>query len=259
MVAENVYRDLTDKLRRFFAQSGASKAVVALSGGIDSALVVALAVGALGKDAVRVVLLPSTFSSDHSVEDSLKMARRCSLQCDTIHIGALHELALAEIQRVLPNENLDLTSENMQARIRCMLTMAISNATGALMLNTSNRSEIMVGYGTLYGDTSGAVGVIASLYKGEVYELARYINSAHGDIIPGNIIDKAPSAELRPDQFDSDSLPEYPVLDAILYRLIDLGESAERIAFDFSPEIVDRVVSLHERSAFKRAQLPAAL
>lgn len=259
MSIEHVYTKLTEKLKQFFVDARAEKAIVALSGGIDSAVVVALAVGALGAKNVRVVLLPSPFSSDHSIDDSIEMAIRCGVQHDTIHIGGMYELGLGKIREILPEADLGLTSENMQSRLRCVLTMALSNATGALMLNTSNRSEILVGYGTLYGDTSGAVGVIASLYKGEVYDLARYINSVCGDIIPQNIIDKAPSAELRDGQLDSHSLPDYPVLDSILHRLVDLGESPERISRDYSLEIVSRIVSLYEGSAFKRKQLPPML
>lgn len=259
MNTEQIYRELTGKLKKFFADAHADKAVIALSGGIDSAVVVALAVGALGAENVRVVLLPSPFSSDHSVEDSIDMALRCGVHYDTIHIGDMYELGLGKLREILPEADLGLASENIQSRLRCVLTMALSNATGALMLNTSNRSEILVGYGTLYGDTSGAVGVIASLYKGEVYDLARYINSVCGEIIPQNIIDKAPSAELREGQLDSHSLPDYPVLDSILHRLVDLGESPERISRDYPRQVVDRVVALYHGSAFKRKQLPPVL
>lgn len=259
MNAEQVFKDLTGKLRQFFVEAHATRAIIALSGGIDSALVVALAVEALGADNVRVVMLPSPFSSDHSVADSVDMAQRLTLKYDIIKIDELYDTALAKIAHILPDQDLALTSENVQSRLRCVLTMAISNATGALMLNTSNRSEIMVGYGTLYGDTSGAVGVIASLYKTEVYQLARYINTIRGEVIPVNIIEKAPSAELRADQLDSHSLPEYDVLDPILIRLVDERQSVEQIAEHYPRQIVERVASLYRGSSFKRLQLPPVL
>lgn len=254
-----LFEDLTTRLRRFFDGAGATDAVVALSGGIDSALVVALAVEALGADHVRVVLLPSPFSSDHSVDDSVAMAQKLGVRYDILHIGALYEQAMEQLKGVLEGEDLTLTSQNIQSRLRCALTMGLSNATGALMLNTSNRSEILVGYGTLYGDTSGAVGVIASLYKEEVYALSRYINTVRAGWIPQSIIDKEPSAELAPGQRDSDSLPPYEVLDPVLRRLVDGGETVEAVAVDFGLQTVQRIEQLYRRSAFKRLQLPPAL
>ena len=256
---KKVFEGKIERLRRFFADAGASDAVVALSGGIDSAVVVALAVEALGAEHVRVVLLPSPFSTDHSVDDSVEMAQRLGIRYDILHIGGLYDQAMGQLRGVLEGCDLELTSQNIQARLRCALTMGIANATGALMLNTSNRSEILVGYGTLYGDTSGAVGVIASLYKDEVYALARYINSIGGERIPVSIIDKEPSAELAHGQLDSHSLPPYEVLDPILRRLVDGGESVESVAEDFSMEAVRRVADLYRKSAFKRLQLPPVL
>lgn len=259
MNAEKIFAELTAKLRHFFVTANAQEAVVALSGGIDSALVVALAVEALGAERVRVVMLPSPFSSDHSVDDSIEMAEKLGLKYDIIKIDSLYNDALQKIERVLPEHDLSLASENLQSRLRCVLTMAISNTTGALMLNTSNRSEILVGYGTLYGDTSGAVGVIASLYKTEVYELSRYINSVRGGWIPQNIIDKAPSAELRHGQTDNESLPEYDVLDPILRLMVDEYQSAGQIAQRYDAQTVARVEKLYKSSAFKRLQLPPVL
>ncbi|MEG3047523.1 MAG: NAD(+) synthase [Mucinivorans sp.] len=259
MDAKQTFEDLTHRLQQFFKDAHSTQALVALSGGIDSALVVALAVEALGADQVRVVLLPSPFSSSHSVDDSVAMASKLNLHYDIVAIDDLYEVAMCKLRAILPASDLGLASENIQSRLRCALTMGVSNATGALMLNTSNRSEILVGYGTLYGDTSGAVGVIASLYKGEVYELSRYINSVRGEVIPQNIIDKAPSAELRDGQLDSESLPDYEILDAILRRLVDQGQSPETIARDYPAATVERVVMLNRASAFKRLQLPPAL
>ncbi len=255
-----VYNQKVERLREFFKGAGATRAVVALSGGIDSAVVVPLAVAALGKENVRVLMLPSKFSSDHSVNDSLQMVERLGILGEIVSIEKMYDAGMEAITPLFGLENIQLTSENMQARIRCTLTMALCNATGALMLNTSNRSEILVGYGTLYGDTSGAVAVIGNLYKDEVYALARYINEVQGEVIPVNIIDKAPSAELAEGQRDSDSLPEYPILDPVLRALKDEGLSAEQVAErGFDIEVVRRVESLCARSAFKAKQLPPLL
>lgn len=244
----------------YFAKNNFREACVALSGGIDSAVVVALAVEALGADRVRVVMLPSAYSSDHSVADSLEMVRRTGIRSNVIEIEPIFQEALRAMAPVFEGQSSGLAQENMQSRIRLMLTMALSNATGALMLNTSNKSEVAVGYGTLYGDTSGALGVIADLYKCEVYALARYINETCDEPIPQNIIDKEPSAELRPDQRDSDSLPEYPVLDAILYRLVELHQTPQEIIDqDFDSSTVLRTAQMVWNGDFKRHQLPPAL
>lgn len=258
-VAE-IYQTKITRLREFFDASGTQRAVVALSGGIDSAVVVALAVEALGAQNVRVVMLPSRYSSVHSVSDSVDMVERCGIKSDIVSIEGVFDEALRAVEPLFDLSNCGVTTENMQSRIRCMITMALSNATGALMLNTSNRSEILVGYGTLYGDTGGAVGVIADLYKDEVYALARYINKVQSDVIPLNIIEKAPSAELRDNQKDSDSLPEYDVLDAVLRLMVDQGQSVEQItALGFDRSTIERIERLHRSSAFKRKQLPPAL
>lgn len=261
---ENIYSALILGIRDYFAKNKFHHACIALSGGIDSAVVVALAVDALGSDRVQVIMLPSEYSSDHSVYDSVDMINRCGIKGDKIFISDIFNKAIEALSPVLNGEPSGLAHENMQSRIRLMLTMAISNQTGALMLNTSNKSEVAVGYGTLYGDTSGALGVIADLYKGEVYELARYINERSGNIIPENIINKAPSAELRPDQKDSDSLPEYPVLDKILHMMIEQRLPLQTIID--SPEFesehkndILRTAKLLWNGDFKRHQLPPAI
>lgn len=260
MTPHKIYDSLVSQLRHYFGEHGFSQAIVALSGGIDSAVVVALAVRALGAENVRVVMLPSRYSSPHSVDDSVDMATRCGIRGDIVEIEPIFQAALSQLEKPLEGIVSGLAHENLQSRIRMLLTMAISNATGALMLNTSNKSEIMVGYGTLYGDTSGAVGVIADLYKRDVYALSRYINEVQGEVIPRNIIDKAPSAELRPDQFDSDSLPPYEVLDAVLFELVDRGLAVDDVvAKGFDRVVVERIYGLWVGSAFKRAQLPPPL
>lgn len=258
--SELIYNEKIGRLRLFFNHCGAQRAVIALSGGIDSAVVVALAVEALGAGNVRVLMLPSRYSSAHSVDDSLQMAHRCSIRGDVASIEQIFGAGLQAVEPLFDLDNAELAVENMQSRIRCMLTMAVANATNALMLNTSNRTEILVGYGTLYGDTGGAVGVIADLYKDEVYALARHINKVQGNTIPLNIIEKIPSAELRDNQKDSDSLPEYDLLDPILRLLIDQNCTVGQIVeLGYPREVVERVVQLNTSSAFKRLQLPPVL
>lgn len=254
------YENLKQGLRKYFETHGFTQAVVALSGGIDSAVVVAIAVEALGRDNVRVLLLPSQFSSKGSVNDSLKMAEKLQIKCDLISIEPIFETALNGLKDVFADTKLGLAEENMQSRIRMMITMAVANKFGALMLNTSNRSEIMIGYGTLYGDTCGAVSVIGGLYKDDVYALARWINKVDGDVIPTQIIDKVPSAELREGQKDSDSLPEYEVLDPILRLMVDCGQSVEQIVDKgYQRTVVERVAKLWRGSEFKRKQFPPVL
>lgn len=263
-------------IREYFSKNNFSECCIALSGGIDSAVVVALAVVALGADRVRVIMLPSSFSSSHSVDDSLEMVRRTGIKhADVVPIAQIMEAAESVLKPVFGELPCGLAHENMQSRIRLMLTMALSNQTGALMLNTSNKSEIAVGYGTLYGDTSGALSIIGDLYKGEVYELAQHINIVANNIIPENIISKEPSAELRPDQFDIDSLPPYHVLDRLLYLLVEQGYTVESLQ-PHSPlsslsitgncvlsseelKDLDRVARLLWNGDFKRHQLPPIL
>lgn len=269
---DQLHRALVLGVRDYFAKTGCRDACVAMSGGIDSALVLALAVEALGPERVKTVMLPSQYSTDHSVADAEEMIRRVGIpreQVWLVPIAQTFGTALEALQPVLrtaaDDKKRGLAEENMQARIRLMMTMALSNSHGALMLNTSNKSEAAVGYGTLYGDTSGALGVIGDLYKGDVYALSRRIDAeaeATGRVapIPEHILTKAPSAELRPGQKDSDSLPDYPVLDAILVRLVEGGmSSAEVVAEGFDAATVERVCRLLLSGDFKRFQLPPVL
>ncbi len=257
---KEIHNILVNGIKDYFNKSGFTNTVIALSGGIDSAVVVALAVEALGKENVRVLLLPSQYSSGHSVEDSLEMVKRCGIEHNILEIESLYNTTIETLSPIFEGTPSGLAEENIQARLRMVLTMAVCNKQNALMLNTSNRSEIMVGYGTLYGDTSGAISVIGSLYKTEVYELANYINKHHGNLIPQNIIDKAPSAELRPDQKDSDSLPDYTTLDRILVKLVDNGMTkAEIISSGEEQAMVERIEKLWRMSSHKRCQLPPVI
>ncbi|MCK9641523.1 MAG: NAD+ synthase, partial [Prolixibacteraceae bacterium] len=257
--SEKIYQALVLGIADYFGKSGFSKATLGLSGGIDSALTLVLAVRALGAGNVKVLLMPSQYSSDHSVTDAVTLAHRLGVSYDTlpIHdIAVAFDQTLAPIFKCLPN---DLTEENIQARVRGILLMAFSNKFGNILLNTSNKSEAAVGYGTLYGDMNGGLSVLGDLYKTEVYQLSKYINREE-EIIPVNTILKPPSAELRPGQKDSDSLPDYELLDAILYQYIDQARSVDDIIFDgFDETIVRKVVNLVNRNEYKRFQAPPTL
>lgn len=245
-------------LRDYFGKLGFQKAVIGLSGGIDSALTAALAAEALGSENVRGVLMPSQFSSEHSVSDAVQLAQNLGIKHEIIPIESIYrsfESALAAFEGLPFN----IAEENIQARIRGILVMGFSNKFGEILLNTSNKSEMAVGYGTLYGDMCGGLSVIGDLYKTEVYELSRWINR-NGEIIPENTLTKAPSAELRPDQKDSDSLPDYDILDAILFQYIENRKSPQAIIqMGFEEALVKRVLRLVNINEFKRYQTAPVL
>ena len=252
---------LTEKLRGFFAGAGKTRAVLGLSGGIDSALVAALAVDALGPDNVHGILMPSEFSSKGSVDDSLALAQNLGIDTDTVPIGAIYRKAMEEMAGFFEGAGWSVAQENLQARIRGAILMTWSNRFDALLLNTSNKSELFMGYGTLYGDLCGAMMVIADLYKLQVYELSRYINTLHGrEIIPAAILEKVPSAELHPGQKDSDSLPPYDQLDPVLHALCEEELSPDEVvARGTDRALVERIVRLKNAAAFKAMQIPQVL
>ena len=258
-VVELVYKALVMGIREYFHKNGLKKALIGLSGGIDSAIVAVLAADALGSENVRGVLLPSQYSSDHSVKDAVDLANNLGIQHDIVPIRDMFDQMKRTLEPIFNGMPEDVTEENMQARIRGSLLMAISNKTGAILLNTSNKSEAAVGYGTLYGDSCGALSVIGDLYKTEVYELAEYINRDE-ERIPRNTIEKAPSAELRPDQKDSDSLPDYNELDAILSMLIEDEMCFEEISEEgFEPATVERILKMVKNNEHKRLQTAPVL
>lgn len=241
-------------IQDYFKKLGFKKAILGLSGGIDSAVTAVLAARALGSDNVRVLLMPSQYSSNHSVADARNLAEKLGIQYDIIAIKPMFdsfESALAP-QFTAMEEN--ITEENIQARIRGMLLMAMTNKFGCILLNTSNKSEMAVGYGTLYGDMCGGIAVLGDIYKTEVYDLAHYINK-DGEVIPQNSIVKPPSAELRPGQKDSDSLPEYDILDKILFQYIEKRKSPQDIIDQgFDEKIVKKACRLVNINEFKREQ-----
>jgi len=241
-------------VKDYFGKLGFKKAILGLSGGIDSALTAVLATKALGKDNVRVVLMPSQFSSDHSIKDAEDLAKNLGIQYDIVPIKSVYKSYLKLLKPMFGDLPFNITEENIQARIRGMILMAMSNKFGNIVLNTSNKSEAAVGYGTLYGDMCGGLSVIGDLYKTEVFELCRWINRRK-EIIPNNTIVKPPSAELRPNQKDSDSLPDYDILDEILFQYIEKTQGPkEIIEMGFDPKLVRRILRLVNINEFKRYQ-----
>jgi NAD+ synthase (glutamine-hydrolysing) len=254
-----IYKALVTGLRDYFVKTGLKKSIIGLSGGIDSALCLCLAAEALGNENVRALLMPSRYSSDHSVTDAVALAKSLGVQYDTINIEKPFRAFEEDLAGVFKGLKADVTEENIQARVRAILLMAVSNKFGCIVLNTSNKSEAAVGYGTLYGDMAGGLSVIGDVYKTDVYRLAAYINRDR-EIIPENILIKMPSAELRPDQFDTDSLPDYSVLDSILYQYIELQKPASRIINDGADrETVLRVIRMINFNEYKRYQAPPVL
>lgn len=256
---ERKYNALVLGIRDFFQKSGFQKAILGLSGGIDSALTLAIAVDALGAENVLSVLMPSEYSSSHSVDDALQICKNLGSPYEIVSIKESYQKMLDTLAPVFNGAPFNVAEENIQARIRGMILMAISNKKGHILLNTSNKSEMAVGYGTLYGDMCGALSVLGDLYKTEVYEMSRYINRIQ-EIIPVNTIEKAPSAELRPNQKDQDSLPPYEILDAILFEYIENQQSpANIIDKGYESDLVYRILSMVNRNEFKRFQAPPIL
>jgi len=256
---EMIHDALITGIKGYFVKNNLAGAVVGLSGGIDSAVTLVLAAKALGKENVHALLMPSAYSSDHSVSDAIDLANNLKVSFDIIDIQNTFESFKKTLKPVFNHKPEDLTEENIQSRIRGTLLMAYSNKFGHILLNTSNKSEAAVGYGTLYGDMAGGLSVLGDVYKTDVYELARFINK-NEEIIPINSITKPPSAELRPDQKDSDSLPEYDVLDAVLFQYIEKQKSkAEIISLGFEEELTESILRKVNFNEYKRFQTPPIL
>lgn len=258
LTAGNNIRQIHDALifgiRDYFSKMGFSKAILGSSGGIDSAVVLALACEALGADHVRAILMPSPFSSGHSVKDAERLSKTLGNPYDIIPIKDVYDTFLTTLKPVFKDLPFSVAEENIQSRSRGNLLMAIANKFGYILLNTSNKSELATGYGTLYGDMAGGLSVLGDVYKMQVYALAKYINR-NKEIIPLHIITKAPSAELRPNQKDSDSLPDYNVLDKVLYQYIEKRQGPnEIIAMGIDAALVNRILKLVNINEYKRNQ-----
>ena len=249
-----VYQALVLGIRDYFTKMGFTKAILGSSGGIDSAVTLAIACEALGAENVRAILLPSPYSTEHSVADAIALSTHLQNPYDVVPIHQVYNAILQTVQPLFGDLPFSLAEENMQSRSRGNLLMAIANKFGYILLNTSNKSELATGYGTLYGDMAGGLSVLGDCYKLQVYALAQYINR-NIEIIPRNIIEKAPSAELRPGQKDSDSLPDYALLDQILYQYIEKRNGPEEIKqMGFDPALVNRTLKMVNTNEYKRNQ-----
>lgn len=258
---QSIYNALVLGVRDYFRKNGFKNAIIGLSGGIDSALTAAIAVEALGNDHVKGVSMPSKFSSEGSISDSLALAENLNIKCDVIPIKQMYNSYLEALKESFKNTDFNVAEENIQARIRGNILMALSNKFGYLVLTTGNKSESSVGYSTLYGDMAGGLAVISDVLKTKVYELCYYINQLKNrEIIPVSTITKAPSAELRENQKDSDSLPDYAILDPILKAYVEDDLSKEKIiALGFEEAMVTRIINLVDRNEYKRQQAALGL
>ena len=256
---ELIYAALVMGLKDYFAKMGFRKAVLGLSGGLDSAVTLVLAAEALGAENVHAVFMPSKFTKEESMQEALYLARKINCPYHIIAIDEAVGLFEKNLEPYFKGLQSDTTEENLQARTRAIFLMALSNKFGYVLLNTSNKSEVAVGYGTLYGDMCGGISVIGDVYKTDVVGLARYINR-HAEIIPENTITKPPSAELKPNQKDSDSLPEYVVLDKILFQYIENRKGKDELIHDgFDKALIRQVLNLVNKSEYKRHQTPPIL
>lgn len=251
---EHIHAALIMGIQEYFSKLGFKKAILGSSGGIDSAVALALACEALGAENVTALLMPSEYSSDHSINDAVLLSQNLGNPYHILSIQQMYDATRDTLSPLFQDLPFDVTEENIQARSRGLLLMAVSNKFGPILLNTSNKSEVAVGYGTLYGDMAGGLSVLGDVYKLQVYELAKFLNKEK-ELIPNNIITKAPSAELHPDQKDSDSLPDYAILDALLYAHIEREQDAESLKKKgFDPKLVDRILKMVSRNEYKRNQ-----
>ena len=249
-----IYQTIVLGIKDYFLKMGFNKAIIGSSGGIDSAVTIALAVEALGKENVIALLMPSSFSSNHSVEDAVELSKKLQNPYHILPINSIYESFINELQPIFNSLPFNIAEENIQSRTRGNLLMAVANKFGYILLNTSNKSELATGYGTLYGDMAGGISVLGDCYKLQVYELAKYINMKN-EIIPSNIINKPPSAELRPNQKDSDSLPEYSILDNILFQYIEQTKGPDEIkSMGYENDLVNQVLKMVNANEYKRNQ-----
>jgi len=253
-----IYKALVLGVEDYFKKSGFKKATLGLSGGIDSAVTMVIAADALGAENLDVLLMPSEFSSQHSIDDAIGLSDNLKAKYTIINIEGIVNSFEDGLSDLFRGTDKDITEENIQARVRGTLLMAYSNKFGHIVINTSNKSEGAVGYSTMYGDATGSLSVLGDVYKTDVYRLANYINRDK-EVIPKNTIIKPPSAELRHGQRDSDSLPDYEVLDRILFDFIDLKKDVSEISENIDEKLVKKIINLVEKSEYKRYQFPPIL
>lgn len=245
-------------LKDFFAKSGYERACLGLSGGIDSSVVASIAVATLGRENVMGMIMP--LSVENSVEDAVQLANNLGIEYQIIPINECYDTIISSLTPIIGGTEFDATEENILSRIRTVLLMALQNKRGYLLLNSSNKSENALGLCTLYGDTAGAISVTGDLYKGEIYAIARYINKVMGGVIPKSILERVPSADIRPDRVDAHKLPTYEVVDAIVYRMIEKGEHREEIVnAGYDSEHVELIHKMIVQSEKKRFQYPPVL
>ena len=251
---DEVYQALLLGIKDYFKKLGFTKAILGSSGGIDSAVTLALASEALGAENVMAILMPSPYSSGHSVDDAVQLSKNLGNPYQIVPIENVYESFLQSLNPIFKDLPFSVAEENIQSRTRGNILMAIANKFNYILLNTSNKSELATGYGTLYGDMAGGIGVLGDCYKLQVYALAKYINRST-EIIPYNIISKPPSAELRPNQKDSDSLPDYEILDKILYQYVDQSKGPDDIKLQgYDNALVDRILKMVNMNEYKRNQ-----
>ena len=254
---EDKYKAITIGLRDYIHKNSARSVVIGLSGGIDSALVAVLAIKALGKNNVRLVFMPSEFTSEESKKDAKALAKNLGVKLEEIDIGEIFVTLKSSLKAAFKGKKADTAEENMQARIRANILMSISNKFGCLLLSTGNKSEVAVGYSTLYGDSCGAFNPIKDLYKTEVYKMARWINKTTVELIPTNIIKKEPTAELRDNQKDSDSLPDYELLDKFLQQFVEQRKSVNKIRVKgLGIAEIEALAEKVQKAEYKRQQSP---
>lgn len=259
---EKVYEELISGVRGYMAREGFKKVIIGLSGGVDSAVTCCISAAAAGRENVLGIAMPSRYSSKESVVLAEKLAENLGVEFKTIPISGIYDAYLGSLEKHLGGDEtreVEIYHQNIQARIRGNILMAFSNRYGHLVVATGNRSEAMMGYCTLYGDTVGGLAVISDLFKADVYRLAEYINRK-GEVIPCETIKKAPSAELRPGQKDEDSLPPYPVLDEVLRLYLDEKVSSQGLKErGFDPAMIDNIISAIKKSEYKRKQCPEGI
>lgn len=257
---ETIYNKLIEKIRKYFDENNINRAVIGVSGGIDSSITALLTTYAIGKDNIDCLFMPTEFTADSSKKDAYEFCKNLQVPLTEFDITNIFDIYIEALAKKFIIKGIDIPEENLQARIRANLLMYVANKKNAIVIATGNRSEILTGYCTLYGDTVGAIAPIGGLYKTEVYELAEWINKSKGNIIPESIIKKAPSAELNKDQKDEEELLPYKILDPILKLYVDEGKTKEEIInAGYKEEHIEKTINLVKSSCFKRIKLPVII